>query len=132
MSDLDLEVLRKTHKRIAHCRYNGHDLVFRKPTADEAQMYRSAPMDTAEERHERVASLAQFILVHPSLETWHGLMDDYPFMLNNEAVNEAISIAMGLFEEKKDSPSPALVKRPTPIASPVGSPSGSPSSPAAS
>jgi hypothetical protein len=136
MSDLengpDLDALRRLHKRIAHCRYNGQDLVFRKPTADEAQMYRSMPSDTGDQAHERVAALAQFIVVYPPLDKWHTLIDDYPFMLSNQAVNEAISIAMGVAEEKKDSTSPAPLKRPTPTASPAGSPSGSPSSPAAS
>lgn len=132
MSDLDLEALKRAHKRITHVRYNGHDLVFRRPTSDEAQVYRAMPNDTGDQAHERVATLAQFILVHPSIETWHALLEDYPFMLNNEAVNEAISIAMGVREEKKDLTSPAPPKRATPTASPAGSPSGSPSSPEAS
>ncbi len=124
MSDLengpDLDALRRAHKRVTHCRYNGHDLVFRKPTADEAQMYRAMPIDTGDQAHERTATLAQFILVYPSVEKWHELMDDYPFMLNNEAVNEAIAVAMGVREEKKDSTSLAPVKRPTPTASAAG------------
>jgi len=124
----DLDALRRVHKRITHCRYNGQDFVFRKPTADEAQMYRAMPRDTGDQAYERIATLAQFIVVYPPIEKWHALLDDYPFMLESEPMNEAIAIAMGVREEKKDMTSPAPLKRPTPIASPAGSPSGSPSS----
>lgn len=127
MSDLDLDALRKMHGRITQARYNGHDIVFRKPTQGEAQMWRSAPADTAEERYEQMSTMAQFILVHPTVVEFNALLEDYPFMLSNEGINRAISMAMGVIEEKKDSTASVPPKKATPNASPAVSPSGSPS-----
>jgi hypothetical protein len=132
MSDLDLEALKKTYGRVVHVRYNGHDIVFRKPNQGEAQLYRSSVVDTQEDRYEQMATMAQMILVYPALDAWHALLDDYPFMLSNESVNLGISRAMGVVEEKKDSTSPAQPRKPIPSASPSGSPNGSPSAPGAS
>ncbi len=132
MADIDLDALRKQHGRISYVKYNGHDIAFRKPTAAEAQMYRACASDTQEDKFEQTSTMAQLILVHPTLPEWHALADDYPFMLSNESVNHAIAIAMGVLEEKKGSTASAAPKKAIPNASPAASPSGSPSAPGVS
>jgi hypothetical protein len=130
--DLNLEALRAKHGRITHVRYNGYDLVFRRPNVGEAQMYRTYPMDTGEDRYQATATMAQFIVVYPSVEELNALHDEYPFMFSSEGVNAAIATAMGIREEKKDSTPLAQGKTPIPSASRKGSPTGSPSAPEAS
>jgi len=130
--DLDLEALRQKHGRVTHVRYNGYDIVFRRPNAGEAQMYRTYPMDTGEDRYQASAAMAQFIVVYPSVEELNALHEEYPFMFANEGVNDALSKAMGVREEKKDSRPLEQAKTPTPSASRRASPTGSPSAPEAS
>lgn len=132
LTDSDIEALRAKHGRVVHVRYNGYDFVFRKPNASEAQMYRTSPMDTGEDRHQAMASLAQFIVVHPSVIQFNDLLDEYPFMLSNEGVQDAISKAMGVREEKKDSTPRVRPSASTPSDSRSALPSGSPSSPGVS
>lgn len=132
LSDDEIEALRKIHGRVVAARYNGHDIVFRRPNVGEAQMYRTTLADTEDQRYERTANLAQFILVHPGLDVWNALLDDYPFMLSSQSVNDAIAKAMGVLEEKKDSSSRAKPSKSIPNGSQQASPTGSPSSPAAS
>jgi len=93
LSEDDLNQLRDTHGRIAHCVYNGIDLVFRKPTRVEIQMFRSA---TGEERDEE---LARKIIVHPPREAFATLIADYPMLVNNAKVVRAMGIATGVVEE---------------------------------
>lgn len=130
--DLNLEALRERHGRITHVRYNGYDIVFRRPNAGEAQMYRTYPMDTGEDRYQASAAMAQFIVVYPSVEELNALHDEYPFMYSSEPLNDALSKAMGVREEKKDSTPRERAKTPIPSASQKGSPTGSLSAPEAS
>lgn len=135
MSDLTEEKiteLRAKFGRVVVTRYNGQDIAFRKPNANEAQMYRTAPADNEDQRYERTASLAQFIVVFPSLQEWNDLLDDYPFAISSEPINNAIAKAMGVLEEKKDSTPRARPSASTPSDSRSASPSGSPSSPGVS
>lgn len=116
-----LRELARTHKRVKHVAYNGHDLVFRRPTRVECQMHRSTTRESgAEEADEQLAAITivQVDDVTDSTQvraSFQALLDDWPYMVHEKSVGGALAELTGV---KQD----AELKRSGSAMQPNGSP----------
>jgi hypothetical protein len=136
LTEEQLEQLRIAHKKIAIVDWNGHALVFRRPTRDECHAYRVA-LESADAKADAAEQLCQRILVAFDADTnptssrvsfTTGLLVEFPMLASTPKIKIALGALMGLVEEEDLAdlgkgvsvrPSPP---KPTLEASPNGSP----------
>jgi hypothetical protein len=135
LSDAQLDELKLKHGKIAVIDYEGHQVVFRKPTRDNVREYRRQ-RESDSEKHLAMESLAQFTLVAFDGETdvnkartlyTSVFLEEFPFFVNVPRVMGALSILGGMVESEEAAAlgkgARVLTVRPKPTqpASPNGS-----------
>ena len=110
-----LAALEKQHRKVAHVQYNGHDLVFRRPTRAEAAYYREQ-IDSQSSKSERAAAdehLAQSVVVQVDdvlsdgtptgqvrvREAFNALLEEHPLMCMAAPVGRTLGKLTGILQE---------------------------------
>ena len=103
-----LEALRLKYGKIGVVAYNGHQIVFRKPTRDNCRDYRRM-RDSASEKADAVEFLAQVSLAafDGELEVnkarthyTNVFLDEFPLFANTPKVMAVLSLLTGMVEEE--------------------------------
>lgn len=138
MSEPQLEELRVKYGKIGIVDYNGHQLVFRRPTREHVREYRRKK-DNDSEKMDAMDQLAQVTILafdgdadaNRARETFTlQFLSDYPLAISNPKFTHVLSALAGLIEEEdaKDLGKGASVRGLRPSTSPTDSPNGSPAS----
>ena len=138
LTEEQLEALRATHKKIAIVDWNGHQLVFRRPTRDECHAYRVA-QETPHEKADANERLCQFTIVAFDAATdvtgartaFLAFLTESPMFGNTARVKLALAALMGLVEEEDlaDMGKGVSVRPAPPTRTPEVSPNGSATAP---
>jgi hypothetical protein len=142
LTEEQLEELRVRHTRIATIEWNGHELVFRKPSRDECRSYR-VKLENVETKVDAAEQLCQqtIIAFDGDLNTvaartrFTGVfLEETPMFAATAKCRIALGALMGLVEEEDlTNLGKGVSIRPSPQPpTPTGSPTGSPTVPAAS
>ena len=130
-----LESLKLKFGKIGVVDYNGHQIVFRRPTRDTCREYRRK-RESAGEKHEAIEGMAQEALIafdgeqdaNKARSYYTGtFLEEYPLFASSPKVMAVLSALSGLVEEEdaEDMGKGVQVRsarpRPTPAASPNGS-----------
>ena len=108
LDEAQIEALRATYGKVGVRDYNGHQLVFRKPTRDDCREYRRM-MNSPNEKGDAIESLAQKMIVALDGETsviaartrYTGVfLEEYPLFSNNQQTIALISALSGVVEEE--------------------------------
>ncbi len=116
ITDEHLRELEKQHRKVAHVAYNGHDLVFRRPTRAEAAMYREQ-IDSQSSKAERAAAdehLAQVVVVQVDdvvgdgtptgqarvRETFNALLEEHPLLCMAAPIGRTLGRLTGILQEE--------------------------------
>lgn len=130
-----LEALRVKYGKIGAVEYNGHLLVFRKPSREHVREYRRKK-DTDAEKMDAMDQLAQVTIVAFDGEEdvirarttfTNVFLEDYPLAISNPKFVSCLSALAGLVENEdaKDLGKGVTVKGPPPSTTPTASPNGS-------
>jgi hypothetical protein len=141
LTEAQIEALRVQCGRVGVVEYNGHQIVFRKPTRDHCREYRRM-RESANERHEALEHLAQLTIVAYDGTTEPNaartqytavFLEEYPLFVNVAKVMNVLSVLAGLVEEEDahELGKGASVRSGPPRSMPEGSPTGSLTSPTA-
>jgi len=107
-----LAQLTQRYRRVKHVRYNGHDLVFRKPSRLEIQAHRE--QQSSDNRGERVRAdedLQRVLIVQVDgvaddpgavRAAYNDLLDDYPYLANEKAVGIAVAQLTGVVQDEAE------------------------------
>jgi hypothetical protein len=135
LTDEQLQALETAHKKIAIVDWNGHAIVFRRPTRDECHAYRAA-LEHPETKADAAEQLCQRAIVAfdgdqnaNSARTYFTstFLVEHPMFASTAKAKIALGALMGLVEEEDLAdlgkgvsvrPSP---RKPTPEVSPSGS-----------
>jgi hypothetical protein len=139
LSEDQLEALRSQFTKIGVVDYNGHQIVFRRPTRDHCREYRRMRESPAE-KHEATERLAQVALVAFDGETdvnrarttyTNVFLDEYPLFASVPKVMAVLSVLTGMVEEEDaaDLGKGASVRSVRPRSTPAASPNGSGTAP---
>jgi|SRR5215471_10222127 len=110
LDDTKLEELRAKYGKIGVVEYNGHQIVFRKPTRDQARDYRRKKESDAE-RTDALDQLAQATIVafdgeldaNRARTTFTTVfLEDYPMAMNHPKFMGCMSALSGLVEEEDE------------------------------
>ncbi len=108
MSEAELEELRTRHGKIGIVEYNGHQLVFRKPSREHVREYRRKK-DSDAEKMDAMDQLAQATIIafdgerdaNKARETFtREFLNDYPLAVSNPKFVAVLSALAGLIEEE--------------------------------
>jgi hypothetical protein len=108
LNDAQLDELKMKYGKIAAIDYNGHQIVFRRPTRDNCREYRRQRESQAE-KHEALEHLAQVTLIAFDGEqdvnkarTFYTatFLEEYPLFVNVPKVSAALSALSGMVEEE--------------------------------
>lgn len=103
-----LEAIGVQHGKCAEVRYNGHQIVFRRPTRDHCREYRRM-RDSPTEKHDAIEKLAQMCLVAFDGETdankartfYTGVfLEEFPMFASFPPVMAALGYLTGMVEEE--------------------------------
>lgn len=135
MSEAQLEELRVKHVKIGVVDYNGHQLVFRRPTREQVREYRRKK-DSDAEKMDAMDQLAQATILSFDGEAdpdkarqvfTREFLTDYPLAVSNPKFVSVLSALAGLIEEEdaRDLGKGASVRGPRPSTLQTASPNGS-------
>jgi hypothetical protein len=108
LSDQEIEAIRSRVGKVAIVEYNGHQIVFRRPTRDEMHGHR-ARQDDPREKPGSLDLLAQVLLAAFDGETdtakarpaFSGFLDEHPaFTSNQDKFLPAVAILCGMVEDE--------------------------------
>ena len=108
LNDAQLDELKLKFQKIAVIDYNGHQIVFRRPTREHAREYRRM-RESESEKHIAMESLAQQTLIAfdgdveaNSARTKYTLtfLEEFPLFVNVPRVVVALSALAGMVEEE--------------------------------
>jgi len=102
-----LAALEAQHKKIAEVEWNGHRLVFRRPTREECRQYRVALEDPVSKADANEHILQQTIVAFDDetnataarMRYNPGFLDEHPMFASTAKVKLALGAMMGLVEE---------------------------------
>ena len=136
LTDAQLDDLRLKYGKIGVIDAEGHQIVFRKPTRDNAREYRRQ-RESETEKHLAMESLAQLTIVAFDGELdvnkartiyTSSFLDEFPFFINRPSVMGTLSVLGGMVESEdavdmgKGVRVLSARQKPTPAVSPNGSP----------
>ena len=134
LNDEQLQALEVAHKKIAIVDWNGHQLVFRRPTRDECHAYRVA-QESPHEKADANERLCQFTIVAFDTDAnvtgartaFLAFLVEAPMFGNTARVKLALAALMGLVEEEDlaDMGKGVSVRPAPPTRTPEASPNGS-------
>jgi hypothetical protein len=135
LSEAQLEELRVKYAKIGVVEFNGHTLVFRKPSREHVREYRRKK-DSDAEKMDAMDQLAQATILAFDAETdpnkarttFTGqFLDDYPLAISNPKFVALLSALAGLIEEEDaaDLGKGVSVRGARQSTSPTASPNGS-------
>lgn len=110
MDEMKLEALRAKYGKIGAVAYNGHTLVFRKPTREHVREYRRKK-DNDAEKMDAMDQLAQVTIVafddeedpNRARTTFTTVfLEDYPLAISNPKFVSCLSALAGLLEEEDE------------------------------
>ena len=140
LTEEQLEALRAANTKIAIVDWNGHQLVFRRPTRDECHAYRVA-QESPHEKADANERLCQFTIVAFDTDAnvtgartaFLAFLVEAPMFGNTARVKLALAALMGLVEEEDlaDMGKGVSVRPAPPTRTPEASPNGSPTAAAA-
>ena len=108
LDDAALEALKLKFGKVGVVDFDGHQIVFRKPTRDQCREYRRM-RESANEKHESLEHLAQMMIVafdgtqDPNLARTlytSQFLEDYPLFVNVPKVAAVLSALSGMVEEE--------------------------------
>ncbi len=135
LDEAALDGLKLKYQKVGVYSYNGHQLVFRKPTRDDAREYRRE-RESQGEKHEATEHLAQRVLValDGELDVIKArtaytsiFLEEFPFFASIPEVQALLGWLGGLVEDEeaehlgKGVQALNVRRKPTPEASPNGS-----------
>jgi hypothetical protein len=109
LDEPQLDALKVKHGKIAVIDYDGHQIVFRRPTRENCREYRRQ-RESPSEKHEAMEHLAQVTLVAFDGEldankarTFYTatFLEEYPLFVNVPKVQNALSALSGMIEEEE-------------------------------
>jgi len=133
--DAKVEEARVKYGKAGGVRFNGHSIVFKKPTRDHVREYRRK-LDTPSEKADAMDQIAQVTIVafddkdDPNVARTHFttvFLEEYPMATSNYKFNACLSSLAGLSELEDDADLGKGVivrnapRKPLPTASPNGS-----------
>ena len=135
LSEPELEALKTKHGKIGVIDWDGHQLVFRRPTREHVRDYRRK-QDSAAEKADSMDQLAQQTLVAFDGEEDVNkarahftsiFLEEYPAFTSNSRVVNVLSALTGIIadEEATELGKGASVRRSHPKSTPTVSPNGS-------
>jgi hypothetical protein len=141
LDDQGLDALRVKYGKIAIVDWDGHQLVFKRPTREHMRDYRRK-RESPSEKHDALEQLEQFIIVAFDGETdpnkarmaFTGkFLEEYPGASSSGKISSAVSVLSGIVEEEEadDLGKGVRFKPPLRKRTPTDSPNGSSTSPEA-
>lgn len=107
ISEEQIEALRKQYSRIKYVNYNGVELVFRKPHRHECQDH-AMKLENPAQKIVADEQLAQLLVVQcgpaegiKAKEAFLALLDDFPYLVRNEAVGSALAKLTGVVQDEE-------------------------------
>lgn len=141
LTEEQLETLRAANKKIAIVDWNGHQLVFRRPTRDECHAYRVA-QESPDAKADAIEQLCQRTIVAFDTDTNANaarttfttvFLVESPMFASTSRAKVALGALMGLVEEEDlaDMGKGVSVRPAPPTRTPEVSPNGSATAPSA-
>jgi len=117
------------HGRVKVVQYNGHEMIFRKPSRPECKDY-ARKMNDESTKNDADEQLAQILIVNFDGETdpvrariaFNAMLDEYPLAANSKAIGGAVSRLAGVVQDD-DAKKPASASTSSGT-SPANSPTG--------
>ncbi len=109
LTEEQLEGLRVKHRKIARVVWEGHEVVFRRPTRDEWHSYlraQGSPMEkhTAQEHHSQITIVAydgDMSMPGTRVAYQQGLLEECPGFANAPELGAALSVLAGTAQEEE-------------------------------
>ena len=109
LTEEQLEGLRVKHRKIARVIWEGHEVVFRRPTRDEWHSYlraQGSPMEkhTAQEHHSQITLVAydgDMSMPGARVAYQQGLLEECPGFANAPELGAALSVLAGTAQEEE-------------------------------
>jgi hypothetical protein len=110
VDETKLEALRVKYGKIGVVAYNGHELVFRRPTRDHVREYRRKK-DSDAEKMDAMDQLAQVTIIafdgeeditRARTRFTESFLEDYPLAISNAKFVNCLTALAGLMEEEDE------------------------------